>query len=489
MTIYLIIIIALLMLVKPSTAQCESYMDLVETNVDDPNWALVTSDGILREDICIEGWYEKVFNPCYYNINKYWKLEPYAKIGRSFPISLIGIGTTDSLYVREGFEFQLYYNTEEPNDPNDLLPASPHMTGPQYVSLTWWRDHNPPPNGFEPGTFFVWGLKGDLSNYSIVIYAPPFPLRRCEIVNSGFEFDKYIGDINMQNPYGWDVNMPTDKFSGYVDDDWVTDANYNLTLYTKWVTLDANDTATVSQEVDLTDANEIIFDLRLDTDLFEWDQSKVRAIVLIDDEVVWDSNGLGSGEYYDQSFTVEDKYRDGELHTVSFGMRVKVSEKLWRTYYTHWDDIECTLCCGGFGFLPGDFSQNCCVDFIDFAMLANYWLEENPPWPYDLVEDGIIDFNDLEVFVEDWLECSNQENSGSGTMMSQENTSQSMSESLTVTEEYYQAVLEGQKQTQVSNIEVEEILKWLSEIWLETEGRKVITEAEWKKFIENIKNN
>jgi hypothetical protein len=39
-------------------------------------------------------------------------------------------------------------------------------------------------------------------------------------------------------------------------------------------------------------------------------------------------------------------------------------------------------------------------------MLANHWLEQNPPWLYDLVENGIVDMNDLGVFVDNWLDCS-----------------------------------------------------------------------------------
>jgi hypothetical protein len=227
----------------------------------------------------------------------------------------------------------------------------------------------------------------------------------CTIVNGSFEDDGYISDITVKEPNGWDVNMPTNKFKGYVYNKWVTDGSYNLTLYTQWVKLDVNDIATVSQQINLMDVNEIIFDVNLATDLFQWDPNKVSAIVLIDNDVVWDSNDLSSGGYYDQSFTIEDKYRDDGLHKLSFGMRVNVSEKLWRTYYTHWDFIECNLCCGGL-FLPEDFSRDCCVNFPDFAMLANHWLEQNSPSQYDLAENGIVDTNDLGVFVDKWLDCS-----------------------------------------------------------------------------------
>jgi hypothetical protein len=224
----------------------------------------------------------------------------------------------------------------------------------------------------------------------------------CQIINGSFEDPGWIPDITVQEPNGWDVNIPAGKFGGYVDNDWVTDANWNLTLYTQWVKLDANNTAIVSQELDLTDANEIIFDLKMELlSGAQWDPNKVCAVVLIDGEVAWDSNNLSSGEYYDRVYTVEDKYRDETLHTVSFGMRVKVSEKLWQTYITYWDYIECVC----FECLPEDFNRDGFVNFLDFAMLANYWGEAAPA-EYDLVVDGTIDEYDLDVFVEYWLKRS-----------------------------------------------------------------------------------
>ncbi|MFZ0034350.1 MAG: hypothetical protein WAK60_05120 [Sedimentisphaerales bacterium] len=146
---------------------------LIETTPDDPDWALVTSQLILRENLCEpSNWYDRVFNPCYYPYyTRYWRLESSANVGKAFTMAQLAnpSWTFDGLYVREGFGFQLYYNTEEPNDPCDLEPASPWMCGPQYVSIDCWRDTYPAPDGFEPNTFFVSGGPGALSNYSIII--------------------------------------------------------------------------------------------------------------------------------------------------------------------------------------------------------------------------------------------------------------------------------------------------------------------------------
>jgi len=225
----------------------------------------------------------------------------------------------------------------------------------------------------------------------------------CEIVNGSFEDDGWVDFPPAPGePNGWDVNVPSGEFYGYIHRDWPTEGTYNLTLYTNYFhTFDVNDTAMVSQELNLTDANEIIFDLRLDTDSSVWDPSKAIAVVLIDDEVVWDSNELSTGAYYDLVYSVEDKYRDGAPHTLSFGIRVKAAERLWRTYYTDWDYIECEK----FICLPEDFNHDGFVDFLDFAILADYWGEAAPA-EYDLAADGIIDLNDLEVFVKNWLKRS-----------------------------------------------------------------------------------
>ncbi|MCX5638412.1 MAG: hypothetical protein NTX52_12080 [Planctomycetota bacterium] len=228
----------------------------------------------------------------------------------------------------------------------------------------------------------------------------------CKIVNGSFEDDGYIGDITVKEPNGWDVNVPVGKFKGYIYNKWVTEGSYNLTIYTQWVKLDVNDIAIVSQQIDLTDVNEIIFDVNLATDLFQWDPNKVSAVILIDDDVVWESNDLGSGAYPGQVYEVDNKYRDGNLHTLSFGMRVKVSEKLWRTYYTNWDFIRCTVYCGGGGILVGDFNRDCFVDANDLKLIAELWLDTvEPNDKYNLFHGddyGTISFLDFAVFADRW---------------------------------------------------------------------------------------
>ena len=55
------------------------------------------------------------------------------------------------------------------------------------------------------------------------------------------------------------------------------------------------------------------------------------------------------------------------------------------------------------GFWPG--GPLCFVEFEDFARFAEYWLVTGPNLPADLYKDdyNIVDYFDLEKFIDDWL--------------------------------------------------------------------------------------
>jgi hypothetical protein len=241
------------------------------------------------------------------------------------------------------------------------------------------------------------------------------------IVNGGFEDDESIDDIIVQEPNGWDVNLPVDefgipKFGGYVLSDWVQEGNYNLTLFSnEGETFDGN-TAMVSQQVNLRDINQIFFDIRLDTysasSSEPWDPNKCAAVVLIDDEVVWESNDVGPDvrdEYLHETVDVSGKYGDRGLHKLSIGMRVSEGETPDFFYFTDWDSIRFDLHCGDFGFLDGDFTRDCYVDANDLRLLAQVWLQEVDPYDKcnlfsddDLELYGVINFHDFAVYSETW---------------------------------------------------------------------------------------
>ena len=56
------------------------------------------------------------------------------------------------------------------------------------------------------------------------------------------------------------------------------------------------------------------------------------------------------------------------------------------------------------GFWPGGLV--CVVDFRHFPRFAEYWLETETGLPADLYEDeeDIVNWRDLEVFVDEWLD-------------------------------------------------------------------------------------
>jgi len=242
----------------------------------------------------------------------------------------------------------------------------------------------------------------------------------CGIVNPSFEADDAeIEDIAIQAPIGWNVDLLDGKFYGFIYTHWPTDGDYNLSLYlNKKVQYYPGDTARVSlaEPIVLSGVRQIAFDVKLDTGSGAWDPNVCTAVVLIDDDVVWESNSIGldvRGEYRDQVYVVEDKYKDQDLHTVSLGMRMNVEAYYWVQYLyrTHWDMVDCDLYCGGAGPVEGDINDDCCVDANDLKLLAELWLSDgvDPNDPANLSDVGddpnsyaIIDFHDFALYAFIW---------------------------------------------------------------------------------------
>jgi hypothetical protein len=238
----------------------------------------------------------------------------------------------------------------------------------------------------------------------------------CEIVNGSFEDDGTIDDIVAQEPNGWDVNVPSGKFTGKTEASWSTDGSFSLFLSSQWFrAFAAGDSAIVSQDVFLDDVNEITFDLKLGTySGLGWDPNNATAVVLIDDEIVWEPNSASSdirGVYTGQSYAVEDKYRDENPHKLSFGLRINIDTEdgFFEFYRVWWDSIDCVIYCNGGGFLAGDFNRDCYVDTNDLKLAADLWLDEvdskgrfNLFQGDDLAGLGTINFSDFAIFAEGW---------------------------------------------------------------------------------------
>jgi hypothetical protein len=238
------------------------------------------------------------------------------------------------------------------------------------------------------------------------------------VMNGSFEKDGWISNIRTEPPYRWcDVSVPVGKFSGSVSDatDWLKHGEHYLILASyPYATFGINDMATISQEVYLTDVNEIIFNVKLDTTYDDpWDPTQRTAVLSIDDEVVWESNSVGPdvrGEYYDRVYAVEEKYKDADSHKLSLGIRADAGGYTYINYLTKWDLVRFDTHCGGFGYLPEDFGRDCYIDGVDLAMLVEQWLVEGPDAEYDLFGDGIINFDDYAFFTDYWMANSDSSN-------------------------------------------------------------------------------
>ncbi|MHC4123847.1 MAG: hypothetical protein ACYSSI_09765 [Planctomycetota bacterium] len=235
------------------------------------------------------------------------------------------------------------------------------------------------------------------------------------IVNNSFEYDgRTIDPITVEDaPQRWnDVNIPVNKFGGRVGTDFSTQGQYNLTVYSRgYKTFEAGEMATVSQYVylsdDIEDVNTIYFDLRLEVypSSQSWDTSKRQAILMIDDNVVWDSNILTEGTYYDVNCPVDSSYNDGNLHKLSLGIRADVNEYTPIIYRAKWDFARFNIHCFGDGYFPGDFDMDCDVDMEDLRTFAQQWLIDQPQHIYDLYDDDnaeTVNMRDFKVFSDNW---------------------------------------------------------------------------------------
>jgi hypothetical protein len=241
----------------------------------------------------------------------------------------------------------------------------------------------------------------------------------CGLVNASFEADALISDVRVQHPSGWDASLPAGMFSGSVVSSEPTDGLYSLRLSTIWfVTFSGGETATVSQIALLDSVDEIVFDLKLATSgrAVGWDPNVCTAVVLIDEDVIWESNFARAdirGDYPDQVAPVDEKYRDGGLHRLSLGLRMHANGVFFEMYDSYWDAIECRLRDDSGDFLPGDFNRDGFVGASDMMMMAEMWLADVPADsalnlgagdeedPNGVV--GIVNFFDLAVLGENWL--------------------------------------------------------------------------------------
>ena len=146
-----------------------------------------------------------------------------------------------------------------------------------------------------------------------------------------------------------------------------------------------------------------------------------------------------------------------------------------------------------FYWSPADFNRDQHVDFSDYALLAAAWRTAPPDPDYndicDLHDNNAIDYNDLALFCEEWLwqaGWTRTFNLGFPLGMGLDSgPAEALYSPETV--EKLQAEPEQASQQPEPQFDIEELLTWLEDIWLDEEVRSQIPEDEWLKFIEAVK--
>ena len=101
---------------------------------------------------------------------------------------------------------------------------------------------------------------------------------------------------------------------------------------------------------------------------------------LCDYQIVWSTIGGGGGQSTGGQYKLTATIGQSDA-----SYSVSGSYELWSGFWT-----------GG---------PECLVDFPEFAVFADLWLETGSNLPADLNGDGLVDIYDLKLFVDVWL-CS-----------------------------------------------------------------------------------
>ena len=136
-----------------------------------------------------------------------------------------------------------------------------------------------------------------------------------------------------------------------------------------------------------------------------------------------------------------------------------------------------------------DFNGDGFVNFIDYTQLASAWqiapADNDYNDIYDLVDNNFIDYSDLALFCEDWLwaagwtktfPAGTDNSAGAEALYS----SSSLSTSSLSTES-----LSSEPQP----VDIEKLIKWLDDIWLNGEMKEVITEDRYLEFRKSVEES
>jgi hypothetical protein len=119
-----------------------------------------------------------------------------------------------------------------------------------------------------------------------------------------------------------------------------------------------------------------------------------------------DPNNITLEEWQEWNIALQD-FNDAGVNVGDVSEIVIGAESLYWAGILYFDDIRLygPRCIPDFQ-PAADFTDDCLVDFGDFAILADQWLKSPGSPSADIAQppDGIVDMRDLALLVEDWLE-------------------------------------------------------------------------------------
>jgi hypothetical protein len=142
-----------------------------------------------------------------------------------------------------------------------------------------------------------------------------------------------------------------------------------------------------------------------------------------------------------------------------------------------------------FYWSPADFNGDGIVNFLDYAMLAWHWHETDVNGGdndvFDLADNNAIDFGDILEFCDEWLWQAAYRTgpmplmAGRGGAGMIEGLGLDVGLSVVTVAEGEPAVAEP--------VDIEAIMKWLAEIWLDPDVQKSIDHDKFLKVYESLK--
>jgi len=75
----------------------------------------------------------------------------------------------------------------------------------------------------------------------------------------------------------------------------------------------------------------------------------------------------------------------------------------YRIWVKRFSDI---MYCGQYGYHVGDINEDCVVNWQDFALFAEQWLQTGPDLAGDFNFDQVVNWQDFTLFAENWLKNS-----------------------------------------------------------------------------------